>query len=58
MDRKHWYASKTLWVNTLAFVALVVQNFVGFVIGPEEQAAILAVVNLILRAVTSKGLGA
>ena len=53
---KKWYASKTLWANTLAAVAMVVQSFTGFVVEPEAQAGMLAVLNLILRAVTKTGL--
>ena len=57
MDTKPWYTSKTLWVNGLAFAALLVQNSVGFVIAPEEQAGALVLINLILRVVTKSGLG-
>lgn len=53
---KKWYLSKTLWVNAIAIVALVLQAQFGFVIGGEEQLAILAVVNLVLRAVTKEPL--
>ena len=57
MDTKPWYTSKTVWVKGLAFAALLVQNSVGFVIAPEEQAAALIAVNLVLRVVTKSGLG-
>ena len=56
MERKPFYRSKTLWTNFVFLVALIVQLQVGFVIGPEEQAAIITVVNLILRAFTGQGL--
>lgn len=49
---KQFYESKTLWVNAIALVAILVQGFTGFIIDPEAQAAILVVINLILRAVT------
>jgi len=49
---KQWYSSKTLWVNAIALVAILVQGFTGFIIDPEAQAAILVVINLVLRAVT------
>jgi hypothetical protein len=49
---KQWYSSKTLWVNAIALVAILVQGFTGFIIDPEAQAAILVVINIILRAVT------
>jgi len=53
---KKWYKSKTLWVNAIAFTAMLVQSYYGFVIAAEEQAAIIVVVNLILRAITKEGL--
>ena len=50
---KPWYASKTLWVNLIAITALAIQNLsADFVISPEIQAGLLALINLILRTVT------
>ena len=49
---KQRYESKTLWVNAIALVAIILQSFTGFIIDPESQAAILIVINLVLRAVT------
>lgn len=46
---KTWYTSKTLWVNAIAALALIVQSRYGFVIDAEIQAAILTIINLILR---------
>lgn len=58
MDSKPWYTSKTLWVNAIAFAALLLQSFgTGFVIAPEEQAGILVVLNILLRLVTKTGIG-
>ena len=54
MENKQWYASKQLWVNAIAVVAMVIQNFNGFVIPPEQQMAVLGVINLILRMVTGQ----
>lgn len=52
---KAWYASKTLWVNAIAIVAIVLQGITGNeVIGIEMQATILAMVNMILRFVTKQ----
>lgn len=54
MDTKSWYTSKTIWVNGLAFLA-VLASAVGLDLGltPEVQAeiavGIIAVVNLVLR---------
>lgn len=53
-EMKKFYLSKTLWVNAIALVAMLVQAEYGFVIAPSEQAAIIVVVNLILRAVTKE----
>jgi amino acid transporter len=55
-DKKPWYRSKTMWVNIIAGLALLIQLYSGFIIGPEEQTAIIIVINLILRAITGKGL--
>jgi len=56
MNTKRWYTSKTLWVNLTAIVALGVQTEFGYILDAEAQAVILAVINLILRVVTKKGL--
>lgn len=54
METKKWYASKTVWVNGLAFIATVVQGYTGFVVSPELQGLLLTLVNVILRAVTKE----
>ena len=56
MELKVWYKSKTLWTNIIALIVLLVQAQYGFIILPEEQIAILAVINLILRGLTGSGL--
>lgn len=53
MDAKSFLKSKTLWVNAIAFIALIVQGFTGFVIDVELQATLLTVINVILRFVTN-----
>ncbi|MFA6307093.1 MAG: hypothetical protein WC639_04790 [Patescibacteria group bacterium] len=46
--------SKTFWVNVLALIIFVVQGLTGETwINPAIQAAILAVLNLILRYLTN-----
>ena len=57
MNTKKWYSSKTLWINAIAFIALLVQSQFSFVISPDEQIGILAVINIILRATTKVPLG-
>jgi len=57
MDKKAWFTSRTLWVNLLAAVALIVQYATGYeVFDIEAQATILAFINLVLRVVTGKSL--
>lgn len=53
---KKWYLSKTLWVNIIAFAAMVIQSQYGFIISPEEQGAIIIFANLILRLISGEGL--
>ena len=56
MNTKRWYTSKTLWLNLLAIIALIAQAELGYVLDAEAQAALLAVINLILRIITKQGL--
>ncbi len=53
MGKKFWQ-SKTFWVNLIAIVALVLQQYTGYVITPEKQVAILSVINVVLRFVTKE----
>ena len=54
MEGKPLRKSKTFWVNLVALIALLIQSQTGFVITPEEQTAIVVVINMILRAVTKE----
>ena len=56
---KHFLKSKTFWVNLLAGIVLIAESVAGeeVVIPLEAQAAILAVVNLMLRKVTREPVG-
>jgi len=48
-----WYASKTLWVNALSLLGVLVDHVMGLgVLGPTAM-AILAAVNVVLRALTT-----
>lgn len=54
---KKWWLSKTIWVNTIAAVAVILQAVTGKVIlDAEVQAAILALINLMLRIITKSEL--
>lgn len=55
-EKKEWYKSKTVWINVIMLVALLAQTQTGFVVSADEQMGILAVINLILRIVTTQGL--
>ena len=61
MDSKQWYASKTLWFNVVALVVVVLNafGFASFEAAPEVGAigaGIVAVINLVLRAITNRGI--
>lgn len=51
---KHWATSKMLWANAIAIAAIITQGQFGFIIDPATQMAILAVINMILRAITDE----
>jgi len=56
VETKEWYKSKTVWINIIALAALIAQTQTGFIISPEEQVAMIVVINLILRFITNTGL--
>jgi hypothetical protein len=52
-QEKKWYTSKTLWVNLLSILAILAQTYAGNdIVSPEIQAALLGIINVILRGVT------
>jgi hypothetical protein len=55
---KPWYTSKTLWTNIIASVAFFVQAQFGWVVSPDLQVQALAILNIVLRAVTKSSLSA
>jgi len=56
MESKPWYASKIMWTNLIAVIALIIQGQFGFIIDAEAQLGILAVINIVLRAITNTSL--
>ena len=56
LEVKSFYYSKTLWINALALIALIAQLRYGFIFSIEEQAALITVINLVLRIFTKKEL--
>ena len=55
---KPWYRSRTLWINIIAIIALVAQVQFSFIIDADEQLALLAMINMVLRAITKESLSA
>ena len=53
---KNYITSKTMWVNFVAIVAIVAQGQFGFVIDPAAQAAMIVMINMVLRAITGEEL--
>ena len=54
MDPKLWYTSKQIWLNIIAVIAFLVQKYTHFVIDPQTQAALLILINFILRCITKQ----
>jgi uncharacterized membrane protein len=51
--KKGWWQSKTVWVNIVAGIALIAQAVTGTqVMDADQQATILAVINIALRFAT------
>jgi hypothetical protein len=55
-ESKPFYTSKTMWANAIAVIVAVLASVTGYDVEPEAQVGLLALVNMILRVVTSKGL--
>jgi hypothetical protein len=55
-ETKKWYLSRTIWVMGIGLAATLFQMAYGFVISPEEELALVTVIGLALRAITSKPL--
>jgi len=58
MENKHWWTSKTLWVNIISVAAIVYAGYTGKVENVETWLARgLPIVNILLRLVTKQPLG-
>lgn len=53
---KSWYRSKVLWVNVLAVLAMLAEEYLKTGLSAEDQVSILAVVNIALRVITREPL--
>jgi hypothetical protein len=58
MEKKKWYLSKTLYVNALAMVGMVLAQYTDVTLDAETSVGILAVVNFVVRLITKSGLEA
>ena len=54
IEEKKWYVSKTVWFNILAVVLILANanGFAGFELDANIQAAVVAILNLVLRFMT------
>ncbi|MEA5113035.1 MAG: hypothetical protein VB050_03325 [Geobacteraceae bacterium] len=52
MEAKSVWLSKTLWVNVIAIIALVVQSYTGYALELDTQVVILGAINALLRLIT------
>ena len=50
--QKEWYWSKTLWINIISVAAIIIQSYTGYLIDPAMQVSALAIINIIVRAIT------
>lgn len=54
VENKKWYKSKTVYLNLVALALIVVQSSVGVEVIPVEfQTMIVAVLNMVVRCITS-----
>ena len=53
---KQYLKSKTIWMNVIALIAIVSAGQFGFVLDGTTQAAMLVVMNMLLRAITKEEL--
>lgn len=54
---KAWYKSKTIQVNLLFLVFVIVQIYTeNYLLDPQFQATVLTLLNLFLRIVTTSGI--
>ena len=57
MINKRWFLSKTVWVNVIALIGVMLQAIYNKEVIPVElQATIISVINLFLRSITKTDL--
>lgn len=55
-EGKEFYESKTFWANVLSILGIFIQSKTGYVIPPESQVALLALINSGLRLITHEAI--
>ena len=55
-EKKPWWKSKTIWINLIALVSFTLAEAAGFKIPVQAEAALLSIVNIIMRTITGSGL--
>jgi len=57
MINKKWFLSKTVWVNVIALIGVMLQAIYNKEVIPVElQATIISVINLFLRTITKENI--
>lgn len=60
MESKEFWKSKTLWINAVAIIGVILNSLYGIELDAQSQATIasgiLGLINIILRLLTKKGL--
>jgi len=57
MINKKWFLSKTVWVNVIALIGVMLQAIYNKEVIPVElQATIISVINLLLRTITKENI--
>ena len=57
--RKNWYKSRTIWVNIISLLIMVITTMAGWVEFQDYATQMLAIVNLLniaIRFLTSEGI--
>jgi hypothetical protein len=54
MQTKSWYTSKTMWLNIMAIVVIMLETVIDVVpLTPERMTIVLAIINILVRLQTS-----
>jgi hypothetical protein len=54
MQTKSWYTSKTMWLNIMAIVVIMLETAIDVVpLTPERMTIVLAIINILVRLQTS-----